>query len=397
MALKLPFLFGALLLLVACSAERGEERAFVLRDSADIVIVESRQAALGLEAWTVARPPVLSIGGARSEHLVHPVDAIRLNDGRIIVADEWAQQVKFFSPDGELIRAVGREGEGPGEFRSPWEVTRFRGDSLMVYDRTADRVSILDSDGSFGRFFPLRFGSNYWARGVVQDSMVFLWSPGEGQPRRDITGIYWDSTWFALYQGADRPVDTIGRYPRGEERGLGAGVPKPYHFEHRMSFALGGRGFYLGLGTSYEVGEYTLNGGLVRLIRRSFSPDPVTGELKRRFREGYIRLIEREEGDVSPEQLDEMLPYVNDADYPDRLPAYSDMIVDELGNLWVENYRIFTDPTSTWTVFGRDGRWVTTVRTPEGLRLSEIGADYVLGLAPDEMGAGRVRLYRLVK
>lgn len=388
---------GLLLLCAACSSDPADGRDFTLRDSADVVIVESGRPALGPDAWTVPGEPLVSIGGAEAEVLLHPTDAIRRDDGRIVVADEQGHRLTFFSPTGDLVRRVGRQGEGPGEFQSPSTVDRFRGDSLMVYDHTRRQVSILAPDGSFGRSLPVRFGPNYWAGGVVQDSLVFLWSPGEGRPRRDRTGMYWDSTWLALYRGPELRVDTIGRFPLSERRGLRAGIPRPYHFEHRMSFALANDRFYLGFSQAYEIGEFTLDGDLVRLVRRPFDREPVTEDLKNRFREGYIRLIETEEGRVTPEQIEDLLQYVEQADYPEFLPAYSEMLLDEAGNLWVEDYRIFTDPRSTWTVFDPQGQWLTTVQTPEGLRLSEIGADYVLGLSPDDMGAQRVQLHPLVK
>ena len=40
------------------------------------------------------------------------------NDGTIYVADGLAYEIRAFSPDGELLLRVGREGGGPGEFRS---------------------------------------------------------------------------------------------------------------------------------------------------------------------------------------------------------------------------------------------------------------------------------------
>ena len=46
-------------------------------------------------------------------------DLIVDNDGRLYVADIQARQVSVFSSAGEFLRTLGREGEGPGEFREP--------------------------------------------------------------------------------------------------------------------------------------------------------------------------------------------------------------------------------------------------------------------------------------
>jgi hypothetical protein len=369
----------------------------IVRDSAGLTIVENAGPMLGEAAWAVANAPSVLIGSTETEDIVRARDAVRLHDGRIVVSDEGAHQVKVFSPTGELIRAVGRDGRGPGEFGHIWSVHPFRGDSLMVYDYSQERVSILDTDGGFGRSFVVTFGPNYWAQGVLMDSMVFLASPGEGRRHADVPGIRWDSTWFVLYRGPDLPVDTIGRYALSEQRGTGAGRPRAYHFGHRTQFALAGDRLYMGSSVSWEIGEYTLRGEVVRSIRRPYEPKPVTPELKARFRQGYIAIIEAEEGNVPPDQLDRYMAFVDEADYPEQLPAYSAMLVDDRGNLWVEDYRIYTDAESTWSVFDREGQWLTTVDMPHGLQVLAIGDAYVLGFIRDDMGLDRVVLFALLK
>ncbi len=267
----------------------------------------------------------------------------------------------------------------------------------MVYDYSLTRVSILDADGRFGRSMLVVFGRNYWAQGVLGDSLVFLASPGEGGRPRDISGIYWDSTWFVLYRGPGLAVDTIGRYALSEQRGLGGGQPRPYHFGHRMQFALARDRFYMGTSQSFEIGEYALDGSMRRLIRKSHDPSPVTPERRARFREGYAKTVEAEAGQLPPAQLEQVLKYVDEADYPAFVPAYSAMLVDREGNLWVETYRVYTEPESEWTVFDQAGRWLTTVTLPDGLQVKDIGPDYVLGFLRDEVGLDRVALFGLKK
>jgi hypothetical protein len=379
------------------AAGNPDDYASAVRDSGRVRIVDSNRPAFGENAWTVANEPTVLIGSADTEDLLRPRDARRLVDGRIVVTDEMAHQLKFFSPTGSLLSAKGREGQGPGEFGYIWSVEHFAGDSLMVYDYSQRRVSILDSAGNFGRSFAVTFGPNYWAQGVLRDSLVFLASPGEGRRRTDITGIYWDSTFFVLYRGPDLPVDTIGRYALSEQPGLGGGQPRPYHFGHRMQFALADDEFYMGSSVTYEIGRYTSRGELAALIRRKHVPVQVTAERKARFREAYAALVQTEEGGVSPEQLERTLRFVDNADYPDHFPAYSAMLVDHVGNLWVEDYRVHTERESTWSVFDPEGRWVTSVRMPDGLQVLDIGDNHVLGFMKDDTGLERVALYSLLK
>ena len=69
--------------------------------------------------------------------------------GIVAVAQPEDHVVKLFLPNGR-IRTVGREGEGPGDFRTPikvgWDL-----DTLWVIDGVLQRVSVFRSDGQFIR------------------------------------------------------------------------------------------------------------------------------------------------------------------------------------------------------------------------------------------------------
>ena len=97
---------------------------------------------------------------------------------------------------------------------------------------------------------------------------------------------------------------------------------------------------------------------------------------------------------------------------PDSIPAVQDLRLDALGNVWLETYQppgaspretarerginVETGP-SPWIVLDPEGRLLGTVLTPIGLRVFEIGDDYVLGVWIDSLGVEHVRRHRLVK
>lgn len=64
-----------------------------------------------------------------------PVDVTHSPDGDIAVLDKLKHCILLYTFDGEFIRTIGREGEGPGEFHSPSSI-EFRSDgSLLIQDR----------------------------------------------------------------------------------------------------------------------------------------------------------------------------------------------------------------------------------------------------------------------
>lgn len=78
-----------------------------------------------------------------------PYDMDFAPDGRLYVVDRNNAQVLVWNKDGSFKKAFGSQGEGPGEFRSPWRV-KVANDQLYVLDG-GRRIHILDLDGNFKR------------------------------------------------------------------------------------------------------------------------------------------------------------------------------------------------------------------------------------------------------
>lgn len=81
----------------------------------------------------------------------------------------------------------------------------------------------------------------------------------------------------------------------------------------------------------------------------------------------------------------------------ETLPAFSELLVDGAGNLWARDPRPEADQPHRWSVFDPEGRWLGTVQTPAELRVRQIGTDWILGTALDELEVEHVRMYRIQK
>jgi len=86
--------------------------------------------------WSLSDEPLLRIGVVSGDepYQMHDVrDAVRLPDGRIVVAHQGARQVRVYAPDGRFLIASGGDGDGPGEWRMISEVRPLDGDTLLAY------------------------------------------------------------------------------------------------------------------------------------------------------------------------------------------------------------------------------------------------------------------------
>lgn len=76
------------------------------------------------------------------------VTAIReLSDARVLVSDRRDKLVHLLSGSLQQVAEVGRRGEGPGEFASPWGLFAARGDTTWLHDDEGQRLLTILPDG----------------------------------------------------------------------------------------------------------------------------------------------------------------------------------------------------------------------------------------------------------
>ena len=76
------------------------------------------------------------------------ISSIAVNSTGQIFVGEWrGTSVYVFSGAGELDTVVGRDGEGPGEFKSIRDIYIGLGDSIFVFDGSLDRMSAFEPSG----------------------------------------------------------------------------------------------------------------------------------------------------------------------------------------------------------------------------------------------------------
>lgn len=68
--------------------------------------------------------------------------------GNAYALDTQLSEVRVFSPDGELLRTIGREGEGPGEFRGAGDLYYGIGDKVGVLQIFPGRIVQMDPEGN---------------------------------------------------------------------------------------------------------------------------------------------------------------------------------------------------------------------------------------------------------
>ena len=373
-------------LLVACAGgpDGGGGLRSVVRDSAGVTIVENGRplpdSRLGWRVGPEASVSIGTAGGDPAYELFRVGDAMRLSDGRIAVANTGSGELRIFDSEGVHLESWGGQGDGPGEFgiMAPTGVERWPGDSLMAREPFQRRISIFSGRGAFGRALRLQPQSGYESVvGPLPDGRVLAQTlttysggtPGTSEltrPDREYGILEADGSVnrdLGVFPGSELYVVNTANGPR----------PRRYPFErHAFAFVWGDL-VVMSTSDRYEIRAYRTDGSLARIVRRDH-------EARAPTRADLRDYVARQNPD-RPEALDAV------ADMPlvEAFPAFARVLVDRLGYLWVEEYRLPGDADRLWTVFDPEGRALGFFEMPGSFAVQEIGEDYILGTREDEL------------
>lgn len=375
-----------------CDAQANDQSLLQREDSAGVQIVEALRPLWGDSSlWRIDPAPLLDLAasGSGPNHEFGRVGGmVRLADGSLVVADATWLQIRLYSPEGDFVRATGRNGEGPGEFsRGIEQMVGAASDSVWVLDSDG-RVSVFGPDLGLGRTFNLlsnassihdlgdgsmavQYVSPFWTKdaiGAIRNPTV-LW-------RFNVEGTRLDS--IAATEGYDEYVVQF-------RDGTTASVSPLFRKEAQVAIHTGR--LFVGNAEFMEVEERTRAGDLVRILRIPDYPLNLSRSALRAEREAYLggrsSSLLREAAERTPAS--------------GTRPAYSRMIVDPSGAVWLQLYRGESEAEEPvrWLVLAADGTWLGTVGLPDRFRIVDIEMDAVLGVWYDELDVQHPQVLRL--
>lgn len=105
----------------------------------------------------------LTISGTEED--LGPIEKIAIAaDGGVVVWQHQDHQLRFFDSRGRSVGRFGRNGEGPGEFRTLGPLAGWRSDTLWITDPSTRRVTLISPERILVRSVPwpraIRFGAD---------------------------------------------------------------------------------------------------------------------------------------------------------------------------------------------------------------------------------------------
>lgn len=283
------------------------------------------------------------------------IDSLADPDGNVYLLDSQLCHVEVFSPTGEHLRTISREGEGPGEVSSPRSVVIMPAGDLGILELQPAHFVVMGLDGT-----PCK--SPTWGGDEAQTGWVFgnraVCRGGNLLVAAMHSGARIDGrqTRTQYLASLSSSGEEIVRY---HQRKITFDFTNPRIVESDilpnflLTNAVGpdGRIYMPRERNSYSIAVFEPDGTAVRVIERDFSPPKRTdGELRRL--NAVIDAWTAGMGDI-PRDLEKIEPVI------------TDLQVDDEGVLWVQHSRSGKElPEGVlfrYDTFSPDGAWLGEV------------------------------------
>src|SRR5687768_949308 len=362
-----------------------------------ILILALAVAAQQQPAWKVAAQPKVRIGEIEAEEpymFAQVSGAVRLSDGRIVVANGGSNELRVYTAEGRHIATHGRTGGGPGEFQALRALWFFPGDTVMAMDTRIGRLSVYDASMKLVRAEQIRPIPGAVGR-LANGSYLATQGLAPPEKRTDFRGlIEFEGLVLRLPPGGT-VYDTI---VRGVKAGQSFVQPVgnswrqyPFPYGRSAQIGIGRTRFYYGDTHSTEIGIYDVNGQPIGKVKVRGSGRELTPVHIQKWVDFEVDKRTTEEAKTNARSDFKQIPANK------RSPEFAALKVDDAGNLWVRRYGPPWDPSPDWDIYTADGRPLGNVRLPVRFEPMHIGREFVLGVTRGELDVERVELYTLTR
>ncbi len=236
---------------------------------------------------TIKLPELWRIGGDTDNEdvffgVISDIDIA--DNGDVYLLDSQLNEVKVYSKDGEFLRSMGREGEGPGEFRGPIAMFFTKDGKVAVLQAVPAKIVVLTRDGKpagdlpmpktdDGGFQMLQGGEARGGNTVLFmartnfDQAANKWSRTGFLASVDVTGKQ-----LCEYTSKDNTINMSAA-----ELGDKAWDT----FERRWEVGPDGKVYSCNSYENYEITVYAKTGGVEKVITREYKHTPRSAKDKK--------------------------------------------------------------------------------------------------------------------
>lgn len=355
--------------------------------------------------WTVAED--LRYQEHAAAPLTELVQILIGRSGEAYLRGRGENRVHIFDASGRYVRTVGRDGAGPGEFRSMGELG-WAADTLVIADRALRRFVLFESKGDVIRAEPpmrvardpagrwvspvallrdgsmlvvQRFTSDYARASRMEEYSLFRYSR-DGQELGTVATLAWTNAWLTI----------------GLPGGARFESPQPWSDADLLGVAPDGTGFVV----VQQPSDGSGSAAAYRLIRRDASGEVLWQQSRQYQPIAVTRQHVSQRADQIVEPIASRFPSAQAARravtealaIPRHLPPARSVQIGMDGTVWVQREEVAQ--SQLWDLWDARGAHLGLVSVPPALEVLAVSRTHVWGSVLDEMDVPQVRRYRVV-
>jgi 6-bladed beta-propeller len=294
-------------------------------------------------------------GGESDEEIFFGTIAEFLHDedGNLFLLDGQLSEIQVFDPEGELMRTVGRQGEGPGEFQNGADMFWAPGGDIGVAQAWPGKIVMVTPEGDPGSTFalPYRDGGGWQSvtRGAGFEETMIL--AGTAWTRED--GKQMQFNYLKAYDAGGNELATYQETSRETSFGDYEFIEEEYvDFQRRWAVAPDGRVAAALSFEDYRIHVWNADGTVDRIIERlDYQAVKRTKAEKDRFQTMYDAFTQWNRGSTFR--------------VAENHQAVAQIFFREDGTLWIQSsthrWRAAEDLFTSFDVYDDQGRYLRRV------------------------------------
>jgi hypothetical protein len=303
------------------------------------------------------------------------------NQGNIYIVDSGNQRIQKYDKDGNYLQTIGRKGQGPGEFMSPYDIVLDEKGYIYVSDDM--KMHVFNPKGNSIKDIVL---SNF-IMGYSIDSEGTIIASGFVQAERA------QNFGVMLINPEGKITKTVAEYPgMSMVSRRGAMFSFTHEYTSVLSFSpVKKRGAVYGYGLEYKLIVTDFSGEATLIIKKDEPPQSISRREKDKIIDDVLEdTADEEEGRWPRDVVEE------GADFPDHRPFFNGVASDDIGRIYVSKQKSVLDESQEveFDIFGPEGFYL--YRTTLSFRPNLVKDGYLYRTTySEETGVYKVIRYRI--
>lgn len=247
-------------------------------------------------------------------------------NGLVYRADKAERTILVFDEDGKLVKKLGRDGRGPGEFQSIVALDVFE-DHLVAYDSNLGRISTFSTTNheleevltidfkQWDDIVKASFKRPQTVK-VISPETYLISTIKEKKDENYVQSYYQMNAKGQIVSGEIVETENLESHIGSTSQGHRAGIKLTFSTNGQIELSESGQVYHINTG-EFLVSQYDTQGKLLQAIYYPFEKTSL------------------DEDAFVEEQHPNMQSVYDNVDFPDTWPALESLFIDDENNIWV--------------------------------------------------------------